>query len=119
MNSSSSSSAPHRFALGAKRRDERAHHDDARIDEQPRDLADAADVLDAVGGREAEILVEAVTHVVAIEQVGMAAVQRKPAFDQIGDGRLSGAGQPGEPHDARALRLQRARTSLVTVSGCQ
>ena len=41
----------------------------AGIDEQLGDLADAADVLDAVGIGEAEVAVEAVAHVVAVEQM--------------------------------------------------
>ena len=44
-------------------------HDQARIDHQLRDLRDAANVLDAVRVGEAEILVESVPHVVAVEQV--------------------------------------------------
>ena len=43
------------------------------IDHQLRHLGDAADVLDAVLVGEAEVLVQAVAHVVAVEQVGVPA----------------------------------------------
>ena len=58
-------------------------HDQAGVGHQPRHFADAADVLDAVGGGEAEVLVEAVAHVVAVEQRGMhaARVQLLPRPD--------------------------------------
>ena len=53
--------------LGAERRDERDEHDQPGIDEQLRRLADAADVLDAVGIGEAEVAVEPVADIVAVE----------------------------------------------------
>jgi hypothetical protein len=46
-------------------------HDQARIRHQLRHLADAADILDAVGLGKAQILVEAVAHIVAIQQEGV------------------------------------------------
>ena len=47
--------AARQLALAAERRDERDQHDQAGVDHQPRDLGDAADVLDAVGVGEAEV----------------------------------------------------------------
>ena len=41
------------------------------VGHQPRDLADAADVLDPVGLGEAEVAVEAVADIVAVEQEGV------------------------------------------------
>ena len=69
MNSPVSTRLAHHLPLGAKRRDERAQDDQPGIDHQLGDLADAPDVLDAVGLGEAEIAVEAVAHVVAVEHV--------------------------------------------------
>ena len=40
--------------FGLERRNERAEHDEPRVGHQPRHLADAPDVLDAVGGGEAQ-----------------------------------------------------------------
>ena len=76
----------------------------------------ATDVLDAVSFREAEILVEAVTHVVAVEQVGVPPERVQPLFQQVGNGRLAGARQTRKPDDAGAADLScpRART-LVDV----
>ena len=75
-----------------------------------RDFGDAADVLDAVGVGEAEIAVEAVAHVVAVEQVGVAAERVQLLLDQVRDRRLAGAGQAGEPQHGGLLALEaRAR----------
>ena len=106
--------------LGAERRDEATEHDQPGVDHQPRDLGDAADVLDAVGVGEAEVLVQAVADVVAVEQVGVAAARVQPLLDQVGDRRLAGAGQAGEPEHARLLALESARArALSTSSACQ
>ena len=74
--------ARRRAARGPSRRSARNgemnddQHDQAGVDHQLRHLGDAADVLDAVGVGEAEVLVEAVADVVAVEQVGVAARAR-------------------------------------------
>ncbi len=51
----------------------------AALHEQLGYLADAADVLHAVGVGEAEVLVEAVAHIVAVEQHGVVADVRPGA----------------------------------------
>ena len=79
MNSPSAQQLARHAPLGAERRDERHQHDQAGVDHQLRHLGDAADVLDPVGVGEAEVLVEAVAHVVAVEQVGVAARARAAA----------------------------------------
>ena len=60
----------HLVAVGAVGRDERGQGDQPGVREELRHLADAADVLGPVLGREAEVLVEAVADVVAVEDVG-------------------------------------------------
>ena len=86
----------------------------AQIDDQPGiahqlgDLADAADVLDAVGVGEAEIAVEPVPDIVAVEQHRVRAERQQLLFETVGDRRFAGAGQPGEPQD-RGLRGRSAR----------
>ena len=95
-------------------------HDQPGIGHQPGDFADAADVLDPVGLGEAEIVVEAVADIVAVEQIGVPALGQQLLLDQIGDGRLAGAGKPGEPQHARASGPSAAaRLALVTSSACQ
>ena len=54
------------------------------------DLGDAADVLDPVGVGEAEVAVEAVADVVAVEQVGAHAERVQLRLDDVGDRRLAG-----------------------------
>ena len=79
------------------------------------DFRDTADILDAVGCGEAEVAGEPVAHVVAVQQVGVMTERVELPFHQVGDGRLTGAGQPGEPHDARALAFLRGAGVLVDV----
>ena len=90
-------------AVLAVRRDERREHDRAGVDEQLRDLADPADVLGPVLGREAEVAVEPVADVVAVEDVGEAAVGEQPVLDGVGERALAGAGEAGEPDDRAAV----------------
>ncbi len=78
-------------ALGPERRDERHHHDEARIGHQLADFGDSPDVLDPVRIREAQVTVQAVADVVAVEQVGVLAEGEQALLDQVGDGRLAGA----------------------------
>ncbi|MND74614.1 hypothetical protein D3C80_662110 [compost metagenome] len=54
-------------------------------------------------------------HIVAVEQVGVPAEGMQLAFHQVGDGRLAGAGQPGEPEDAGRLSLERGMGLAVDV----
>ena len=65
----------------------------AGVDEQLGDFADAADVLDAVRVGEAEVAVQAVTHVVAVEHVGVRATGVQLTLDDVGDGALARARQ--------------------------
>ena len=64
--------------LGAERRDEGAQHDQAGVDHQLRDLADAADILDPVGFGEAEVAVKTMAHIVAVEHVRVNAARVQP-----------------------------------------
>ena len=77
-----------------------AKHDEPGIGHQLGDLADAADVLDAVGIGEAQIAVEAVADIVAVEQDRVAPRRVKLLLQQIGDGRFARAGEAGEPQHA-------------------
>ena len=65
--------------------------------------------------REAEVLVEAVAHVVAVEHVGVAAEPVQLGLDEVGDRRLAGAREAGEPQHARRLALLRRPQRLVDV----
>jgi hypothetical protein len=69
-------------------------HDQASIRHQLRDLADTADILDPVGLGEAQVLVEAVAHIVAIEQEGMPVHEVQLLLDQVGDGRFTRPERP-------------------------
>ena len=77
--------------LVAEGRDERDEDDEPGIGHQPRHFGDAADVLDALGLGEAEVLVEAVPDIVAVEDVGVPAFGGEPLLDEVGDGRLARA----------------------------
>ena len=84
-------------ALGAERRDERGDHDQPGIDHQLGHFADAADILDPVGLGEAQILVEPVADIVAVEQKSVSPDRVKLLLDEVGDGRFARPRQAGEP----------------------
>ena len=67
----------------------------------------AADVLDPVGVGKAEVAVEPVADIVAVEQHRVAAQRRQLLLQPVGDGRFAGAGQSGEPDDCGLLALER------------
>ena len=77
-----------------------------RVGEQLRDLGDAADVLGAVLGREAEVLVQAVADVVAVEHVGELAPLDERLLRGHRDRRLPGAREAREPERGAALAEQ-------------
>ena len=83
------------------------------LDHQLGDLADAADVLHPVGLGEAEVAVEPVADIVAVEQHGVMAGLMQPLLDDVGDGRLAGAREAGEPEDRRLLLLERRALGLA------
>ncbi len=87
----------------------------AGVDHQLGDLGDPADVLHPVGVGEAEILVEAVADVVAVQQVGVPAGAVQLLVDQVGDGRLAGPGEPREPEHAGRWRFIADARRLVDV----
>ena len=91
----------------------RAQHDQPGIDEELRDLAHAADVLDAVLVGEAEVAVQPVAEVVAIERVGVPPFRVQRLLHQLGDGGLAGARQAGEPQHHRLLVVERGARRLV------
>ena len=105
--------------LGAERRDERHQHDQSGIDHQPGHFGDAPDVLDPVGIGEAEVAVEAVADVVAVEQIGVAAgaVSRFSTQSAIVD--LPEPDRPVNHSTPGRLALDRRARALSTSSSCQ
>ena len=91
----------------AEGRDEGDQHDQARVRHQPRHLGHPSDVLDAVGVREAEVPVQPVTHVVAVQHHRVEALGEQALLDAVGDGGLARAGQAGEPEHQRRLAFER------------
>lgn len=63
------------------------------VSEQLRDLGNAADVLLAVLGREAQVLVQAVTDVVSVQRVRWDGVGDEVLLQSEADGSLPGPGQ--------------------------
>ena len=106
-------------AFGFERRNERAEHDEAGVGHQPRHLAHAPDVLDAIGGGEAQVFVEAVANVIAVEQCRVHTARVKLGLDQIGDRGFPRARKPGEPEDRRLLVLSAACASRPIVAPCR
>ena len=102
----------HQFAreppFGTEGRNEGHQDDESGVDHQLRHFGYAANVLDAVCIGEAEILVQSMAHVVAIENIGVATDRMQSLLDQICDGRFARAGKAGEPQHARFLALERS-----------
>src|SRR5207247_5433413 len=65
-----------------------------------------ADVLGPVGGREAEVLVEAVADVVAVEDEGVHVALPERLLERHRDGGLPRAGEAGEPDRGAAVPAQ-------------
>ena len=105
--------APCHAPLAAKRRYEADNHNQAGVQHQLRDLGNAADVLHPILVSEAEIAVEAMTDVVAVEEHCVTACPVQRLLDEVGDGRFSGTGQASQPHDAGLLPLERGARLLV------
>ena len=57
------------------------------------------------------------TYVVSVKQIRVATRRVQLLLNNVGDGRLAGTGEPGEPHHATALTLDR-RASLLVDSDC-
>lgn len=87
--------------------DEAGDGDGAAVGKELGDLGDTADVLVAVLLAEAEVLVQAEAHIVAIQTVGRQAQVQQVLLEGGGDGGLSGGGQTGEP-DGEALLFTEA-----------
>ena len=96
----------HHLPFRAERRNERTQHYQARIGHQARHLAHAADILHAVGIGEPQVAVQAVAHVVAVEQVSANAMRMQLLLKQIRDGGLAGTGKTREPHGLRGVSVQ-------------
>jgi hypothetical protein len=96
----------HLIAVGAVRGDEGGDRHRAGVGEQLGDLADAADVLGAVLRGEAQVLVEPVADVVAVEDVGAHAALAEPLLEIDRDGRLARAGKARQPDRAALVAVQ-------------
>lgn len=95
-----------KIAVGAVGRDEGGDGDGGRVGKELGDLADAADVLVAVGLGEAQVLVEAEAHVVAVEAVGGEAQVEEVLLEGGGDGGFARGGEARQPDCEAALAAQ-------------
>jgi len=68
----------HQPPVSGKRRDEGTQHNQAGISEQLADFANAPDILNAVIIGKPKILVQAMAHVVPIQQEGVVAALKQP-----------------------------------------
>ena len=119
MNSPGSTQFARHLALRPERRDKRNDGDQTRFDEQLGDLGDASNVFDAVALGEAEIAIEPMTDIVAIEHEGMFPESVKLFFQLIRDRRLAGARQTGEPQQRRLLRIKTGSRRFGDIEGLE
>ena len=103
----------HHDPLGPKGRDEGAKRNEPGLRHELCDFANPADVFNPVGFRKAQILVEPVPHIVAVEQDGMDAMGVKPGFDKIGDRRFARAGKASEPQHGGFVMLDAGTVLLI------
>lgn len=79
-------------------------------------LSDTPDVLLSVLGREAKVLVQAESDIVAIESVGLKTEVEKVLLEGNGDGGLAGGRETGEP-DGGTLLLTEIDALLTGETG--
>src|SRR5262249_384448 len=103
---------PRLVAIGALRGDEGRHIDHAGMCEELGNLADAPDVLIAVRGREAQVLVQAMTHIVAIQHVGVHAALPQRLFERYGERRFARSRQASHPDRAGFVTAYRFTVAL-------
>ena len=85
------------LSVDAERRDERGENDHSHICEQFGNLANASNILGALLRREAEILAEAMSHIVAVESIRRNPKLNERFLEAKRDRRLAGARQSREP----------------------
>ena len=86
-------------AVGEIGRNERGDDDEPGISHEFADFADAPDIFDAILWREAEVAIQAVADVVAIEHINVQAELEEFAFERVGDRAFARAGKAREPDD--------------------
>ncbi len=92
------------FQIGA---DERGEGNDSGIHKQLAHLADAADVFLAIFGTEAQILVQAVANVVAVQHISQVATLNQGVLQGVCNGALARPAQPGKPDERPVLIKKR------------
>src|SRR5690554_3038240 len=90
-------------AVAGEGADEGAENDQAGIGEQLAHLANAADIFYPVVVGEAQILAQAMAHVVAVQQEGVITPIMQGNVHGVGDGGFATAAQAGEPEQAGLL----------------
>ena len=103
-------------AVAGEGGDEAGNDDQAGIDEDLAQFADAPDVLDTVGVAEAEVFVEPVANVVAVQQVAAVALGEEALFEGAGQGGFAGSAAVGEPDNERALGIGPAANASRIIS---
>lgn len=97
--------------------DEAGDAHNATISEQLGHLRDTPDVLFTVLGGEAQVLVQACAHVVAIQRVGRDALADQILFQSKRDGGLTSAGETSQPDGAAAESTALAQGLAALVTG--
>ena len=103
------------IALGTVGADERDDRDKAGIDKQARDLGNPANVFDAIGLGEAEILIQAKANFVTVEQIRVTTGSVQALFQRVRNRGFAGRGKASEPQAQRLLELELGAGLLVNV----
>ena len=93
------------LAVGGERGDEGGQGDETGVGHQRGHFAHPADILLAVFVAEAQVLVEAVADIVAVQQIGVVALMGENLLQGAGEGGFSRSAQAGEPDHQGLLVL--------------
>ena len=85
----------------------------AGLDHELCDFGDPANILNSILVRKAEIAIEPVTDIVAVQKDGMTSEPMQHLLEQIRDRRLAGSRQARKPEDTGLLTIQRRPRRLV------
>lgn len=107
--------AARKFALALERRDDAYQDNQPRIDHQVRHFGHTSHVFDARLWCKAQIAIETMPQIIAIEQIGVIPQSAQAALQKVGDRRLASTGQPGEPKTLRLLAFTLRARLLVYV----
>lgn len=94
------------IAIAAERGYEGRNDDQAGIGHELAHLTNSTNVLASILGGETKIAAQAMSHIIAIEHVGVTALGNEPFLNTMREGGFSGARKPGQPDNATVMAIK-------------